>query len=123
MTTLNLILNKYAEIIHGNVGKLEFSPFELFGIKEESLMHFQKKGMEMPYIGMGDLQSFTAEEWRESIAKLSDITELLKTLKPISQHPWRLARPDIILPADENRINNLLDQSINILNNINDEIT
>ena len=115
-------LNKYAEIIHGNIGNLELSPFELFGIKEEALIHFHKKGIEMPYIEMGDLQSYTNEEWRESITKLSDISELLKTLKPISQHPWRLSRPDIILPADENRIKNLLDQSINILNNINNEI-
>ena len=59
----------------------------------------------------------------ESITKLSDISELLKTLKPISQNPWRLSKPDIILPADENRINNLLDKSINILDNINNEIT
>jgi len=116
-------LNKYAEIIHGSVGKVGFSPFELFGMKEEALVHFHKKGMEMPFVEMGDLRSYTGEEWRESIAKLGDISEILKTLKPISQHPWRLSRPDIILPADENRMNNLLTQSINILNEINDEIT
>jgi len=123
LDTIKSELNKYAEIIHENVGELEFSPFELFGIKEEALIHFQKKEMEMPYVEMGDLRSYTDEEWRESITKLSDITELLKTLKPISQHPWRLSRPDIILPADENKINNLLYQSINILNNISNEIT
>ena len=123
LDTIKSDLNKYAEIIHGSIGNLELSPFELFGIKEEALIHFHKKGIEMPYVEMGDIRSYTNDEWRESITKLSDISELLKTLKPISQHPWRLSRPDIILPADENRINNLLNQSINILNNINNEIT
>ena len=123
LDTIKSDLNKYAELIHGKIGNLELSPFELFGIKEESLIHFHKKGIEMPYVEMGDLKSYTNEEWRESITKLSDISELLKTLKPISQNPWRLSKPDIILPADENRINNLLDKSINILDNINNEIT
>ena len=36
-------LNDYINVIHKPFGKMKFSPFELFGLKEEAIIHFENK--------------------------------------------------------------------------------
>lgn len=111
-------LDLYTEIIHQPIGKTGFSTFDLYGMKEDALQYFQNKQMEIPYVTIKDVERVNSAGWSDSLVKLGNISELLKPLLPLSQHPWRFAQPDAILPSDENEIKSLLNQSKNTIKNI-----
>lgn len=115
-------LNEYNKIIHKKFGKIEFSPFYLFGIKEEALLHFKKYEKEMPRTRFENVEEITYEEWQTAISSLKDVEELLKSVKPVSKHPWRHCSPGLILPMDQEEIKDLLNDSIEILDNINSNL-
>lgn len=111
-------LDLYTEIIHQPIGRTGFSAFDLYGMKEESLGYFKEKGVEIPYVSMKNVERINSTGWSDSLVKLGNIGELIKPLLPLSQHPWRFARPDVILPSDENEIKSLLNQSIDTIRSI-----
>jgi superfamily I DNA and/or RNA helicase/very-short-patch-repair endonuclease len=111
-------LNEYNKIIHKKFGKIEFSPFYLFGIKEEALVHFKKSEKEMPRTRFENVEEITYVEWQNAISSLNDIGEILKSVQPISENSWRFCSPELILPMDQEEIKDLLVDSINILENI-----
>ena len=108
-------LNVYQNTIHQPVGKIGFTPFKLFGMKEEALKHFTKKGIELPHIIYGNIESYSLDDWHESQSKLNVIYEILKTLEPLSENPWKYSKPESLFPSDQEEINRLLNESMDLI--------
>ena len=116
-------LNIYSDIIHQKVGTIGFTPFKLFGIKEEALIHFGRKKTEMPHIVYENIESYSLDDWNETLSKLNDMFEILKSLEPLSENTWRHTKPVTLFPADQDEIKRLLSESINTLQLIAEEIS
>ena len=102
-------LNNYPNIIHKPYGKIGFTPFQLFGLKEDSVTHFNKKNKQFPVVNLPDPLIFNKNDWDKSLSKLSDISELLNFIKPIKTNTWKSSNPDLILPAEQQKIKTLLE--------------
>ena len=87
-------------------------------MKEKSLKHFENSDKEFPVIPIENPLDVNRETWQESLNKLEDIVELLKSLTPIKEHPWHDCHPNLILPADSQEIKGILDSLLSSLNNI-----
>lgn len=111
-------LNDYKDTIHTPYGAIGLTPFQLIGLKEKSLKHFENSDKEFPVIPIENPLDVNRETWQESLNKLEDIVELLKSLTPIKEHPWHDCHPNLILPADSQEIKGILDSLLSSLNNI-----
>lgn len=114
-------LNDYKDLMHSPYGEIGFTPFQLIGFKENALMHFENADKEFPVIALENALLCNHETWQESLNKLSNIEELLKSLEPLTEHPWHDCYPDLILPADRQDIKNILKQLLTALKNIQSE--
>lgn len=112
---LRLELNRYNAILHEPFGEIKFSPYYLYGMKEEALNHFKNVERTMPRAKIENPDKYNFEEWQDAISALENLGELLKFLKPLSEHPWRHSAPELIFPSDEDEIKRLLDQSMEYL--------
>ncbi len=114
-------LNEYVNLIHSPYGEIKWTPYQLFGAKEKSLHHFEKSGHRMPRFIMEEIENCTLREWHRTLNKFKELGELYKLVKPVVSNPWNLTKPDPILPAEEEEIEYLLSETIENLNNIEDE--
>lgn len=114
-------LNNYKDLIHSPYGEMGFTPYHLIGFKEKSLVHFENSGKEFPIVIIENVSKYNRETWQESISKLNNIEELLRSLKPITEHPWHDCNPGLILPADRQAIKNILEKLLTSLNKIQTE--
>lgn len=108
-------LNHYVNLLHAPYGKIKWTPFQLYGLKENSIYYFESLGLQMPRISIENPENCTLKEWQLANSKVKELAELYKLVKPISKNPWRLSRPDPILPAEEEEIRYLLDKSLQTL--------
>ena len=115
-------LNLYSDTLHQSFGKIKLTPFQLFGMKEEALLHFNKKEIEMPHIIYDSIEVYSSDEFNNSILKLNDIFEILTYLEPLSENPWKYTKPETLFPSDQDEISRLLTESVEILQNIGREI-
>lgn len=105
-------LNAYALAMRSTVGGLRRTPFQLIGLKENVLRHFQTVGRSMLRIVIQDPERLMPQEWEETKAKLEELARALLIVKPIGTHPWKGTQPGLILPEDEERIGALLNRCI-----------
>jgi len=115
-------LDLYSDTLHQSVGKIKLTPFQLFGMKEEALLHFNKKEIEMPHIIYDNIEVYSSDEFNNSILRLNDIFEILTYLEPLSENPWKYTKPETLFPSDQDEISRLLTESVEILQNIGGEI-
>ncbi len=113
-------LNEYVSLIHSPYGEIKWTPYQFFGVKEKSLQHFEKSQTRMPRFTIQDGENCTLREWQRTLNKFKELEELYKLVKPVAYNPWNLTRPDPILPAEEEEIENLLTDTIGKLNEIED---
>lgn len=114
-------LNNYKDLIHTPYGPMGFTPFQLIGLKENSLNHFENIGREYPVIAIENSLDYNQEAWQDSLNKLSNITELLNSIGSSNQNPWHNCQPELILPADRQEIKNILDKLLTNLSLIKTE--
>ena len=114
-------LNEYISSIHSPYGEIRWTPYQFFGAKEKSLQHFEKSGKRMPRFTMEEGENCTLREWQRTGNKFKELGELYKLVKPVSYNPWNLTQPDPILPAEEEEIETLLNDTIETLNDIEDK--
>ncbi|MFA0847009.1 MAG: DUF3320 domain-containing protein [Methanobacterium formicicum] len=112
-------LNEYVTLLHSPYAQIKWTPYQLFGVKERSLHHFEKNETKMPRFTVEDGGSCTLREWQRTINKFKEMGELYKLVKPVSDNPWRSTRPDPILPAEEEEIEVLLEKTVETLNELN----
>ncbi|MEG3223938.1 MAG: hypothetical protein BME94_00035 [Methanobacteriales archaeon Met13] len=108
-------LNHYQELIHRPLPEMNFSPFQLYGMKEKSLQHFAKKDHTLPRMVLANPRTYTRENWHGAVSALKDLSQLLKFIKPLKEYPWRYAEPGVIFPADQEEIKKLLTDSLTIM--------
>lgn len=111
-------LNEYVTLIHSPYGEIRWTPYQLFGLKEKSLHHFEKSENRMPRFTIENGENCTLREWQRTLNKFKELGELYKLVKPVVYNPWNLTQPDPILPAEEEEIENLLTDTIGTLNHI-----
>lgn len=112
-------INEYVTILHSPYAEIKWTPYQLFGVKEKSLHHFEKNDTRMPRFTMDNSESCTLRQWQRTINKFKELVELYKLVKPVSYNPWKSTRPDPILPAEEEEIETLLGKTIKTLNELN----
>ncbi|MBP2045396.1 DUF3320 domain-containing protein [Methanobacterium aggregans] len=115
-------LNGYNEVLHEPFGEIGLSPFELFGMKEESLNYFREAGREMPRVRFQSPEKCSLSQYNETAATLKSIEELVKFLKPISENPWKNCMPSNLLPSDEDEVGSLLKRTELSLENLQSEL-
>ncbi|HMK54718.1 MAG TPA: DUF3320 domain-containing protein [Methanobacteriaceae archaeon] len=111
-------LNHYQELIHRPLPEMNFSPFQLYGMKEKSIEHFTLKGISLPRMVIANPSTYTREDWHGAVSTLKDLSQLLKFIKPLKDYPWRHAEPGVIFPADQEEIKKLLTDSLAIMGEI-----
>ncbi|EKQ54241.1 MAG: DNA/RNA helicase, superfamily I [Methanobacterium sp. Maddingley MBC34] len=112
-------LNEYVTLLHSPYAKINWTPYQLFGVKERSLHHFEKIGTKMPRFVVKNSKTCTLREWQRTINKFKELGELYKLVKPVSYNPWKYTHPDPILPAEEEEIETLLDETVDTLHELN----
>ena len=115
---LKMELNNYNHVLHTPLGKSGFSPFNLFGMKEESIQHFKKVKRNIPRAHIINPENYSSKDWKNAVSTLKNVTEVIIPLKPISKNPWFNTQPGTILPTDKEDINELLKNCISTLNDL-----
>lgn len=115
---LKMELNQYNHVLHTPLGKSGFSPFQLFGMKEESIQHFKRVKRNIPRAHIENPEDHSPKEWKNAISTLKNVSEVIKPLKPISKNPWYNTQPGTILPTDKEDINELLKNCVSTLNDV-----
>jgi len=108
-------LNHYREMIHRPLPEMGFSAFQLYGMKEEALQHFQDKDQALPRMVITDPSSYTRENWHSAVSSLKDLSQLLRFIKPLKEYPWRHAHPGVIFPSDQEEIKKLFTDALTSL--------
>lgn len=122
LTTIEEIktnLDEYVSLLHSPYGKIRWTPYQIFGLKEKSLKHFEKSQTKMPRFTMYHAEECTLKEWQQTIHKFKELGELYRLVKPVSYNPWNSTQPDPILPAEEEEIESLLTSSLQVLDKLN----
>lgn len=115
---LKLELNQYNEVLHTSIGNSGFSPFQLFGMKEEAIQHFKKVERNIPRAHIENAESYTQKDWKNAVSTLKNVTEVITPLKPISKNAWYNTEPGTILPTDSEDISELLEKAVLTLNDV-----
>ena len=115
-------LNDYVHFIHQPLGEIGFTPFYLFGIKEEVIDHFEKINRKMPRFNFPNPDKLSIEEWNHSIFILSELSQIFRLVRPLEENPWRQCNVDPILPVDLEDIEFLLDKSIQTLDDLKNKV-
>lgn len=115
---LKLELNQYNEVLHTSIGNSGFSPFQLFGMKEEAIQHFKKVERNIPRAHIENPESYNQKDWKNAVSTLKNVTEVITPLKPISKNAWYNTEPGTILPTDSEDIAELLENAVLTLNDV-----
>ncbi len=102
-------LNNYVAVLREPFGRLGRSPFDLFGMKEEALNHFERAGRMMPPIRFSEPEQCDPEAWSIAETRLYDLAEVLRLVRPLSDHPWSGCDPGTVSPSNEAEIRDLIE--------------
>ena len=103
-------LNNYAKALREPLGNLGLSPFALFCMSQTARGHFIKVRRSMPRVTIPNTNNCRQAELNAAQSALRDLSEALALVKPVTKHPWRGCRPDIVLPSTEEEIGRLIDE-------------
>jgi DNA polymerase III delta prime subunit len=106
-------LNNYAKALKEPLGEMVISPFKLFCVKEEAVLHFEKVKKPIPRIKFSNVDTLKKSDWSGAKSTLSDLAEILPSVKPIIKNPWNGCDPSIVLPSDEREIETLISECNN----------
>jgi superfamily I DNA and/or RNA helicase/very-short-patch-repair endonuclease len=115
---LKMELNQYNHVLHTPLGKSGFSPFQLFGMKEEAIQHFKQVKRNIPRAHIINPEEHDSKDWKSAISTLKNVSEVIKPLKPVSKNPWYNSQPGTILPTDKEDIKELLENCVSSLNDV-----
>ncbi|HJJ60107.1 MAG TPA: DUF4011 domain-containing protein [Methanocorpusculum sp.] len=107
--TLSSDLSGYCEELKTPVGACGFTPYDLFGIREQYRYEFEeKRRTALPYAPVEDAVHLTADGYRAAVAALTDIVSYLPTLlreeETIFTHPWAGSSPGRLRPAEREEL-------------------
>ena len=79
---LKMELNNYNHVLHTPLGKSGFSPFNLFGMKEEAIQHFKKVKRNIPRAHIETPENYTSKDWKNAVSILKNVSEVIIHLNP-----------------------------------------
>lgn len=106
---MKLKLNNYASALKAQVGKIKWTPYKLFSLYEEAVCSFEKNGREFKSVKIDEPEEITIEDYQSAIMALNEFIDLFELVAPIDSNPWKASCPDIILPADQQRIKEIIE--------------
>ncbi len=112
-------LDEYVSLLHSPYGMIRWTPYQIFGLKEKALHHFEKKQAKMPRFTMDKAEDIPLKELQQTINKFKELGELYRLVKPVSYNPWNSTQPDPILPAEEEEIETFLTSALQVLDKLN----
>jgi len=118
LENLKMELNGYANALQDPFGCIEQSPFNLYCMKEDALRYFESVGTEMPNVKFFNIEKCSQTDWTETISALSNLSDVLPLVKPVTNHQWKGCKPRIVLPSDEYDIEKLLEKCKISLDNL-----
>ncbi len=111
-------LNEYVRDLRTPFGHLQFSPYQLYGMKEEAILHFSESGREMPSFGIDDDGDWTIERLSRVSQDLGDLADLLREVGPPRDHPWQACHPASMLPHEIEELSGRLQETLGTLQRI-----
>lgn len=111
-------LNEYVRDLRTPFGKLQFSPYQLYGMKEEAILHFSESGRGMPAFGIDDDGDWTIERMSRLSQDLGDLADLLCEVGPPRDHPWQACHPAAMLPHEIEELSGRLRETLDTLQRI-----
>lgn len=94
-------LNGYAKALREPFGKMGYSPFRLYQLKESAENRFAKSGREWQRAKIPEPEACSLEDWSRAHSCLVDLEPSYKVVKPVAHNAWRGCSPSVILPSDE----------------------
>ncbi len=109
-------LSGYCNELKTPIGACGFTPYDLFGIREQYRYEFEssphRKNYRLQKIPIENAVAITPDEYKASVSALQEIASYLPILlrdgESLSQHPWAMTRPGLILPRDLDDIRSLV---------------
>ncbi|HJK71767.1 MAG TPA: DUF3320 domain-containing protein [Methanocorpusculum sp.] len=110
-------LDGYCRELADPIGECAFTPYDLFGIREQYRYEFEDSpdgpNCRIPRVVIPAAKDITPDQYKDAIAALHDIEALLPSLmptgRPLSQHPWAGCAPGLVLPQDRDEILELVE--------------
>ena len=108
-------LSGYCSELREPIGACGFSPYDLFGIREQYRYEFEsspgRQNYRLPKVAVENASAITPEDYQAAVSALADIESylpsILKDGETLSSHPWAETRPGMILPSDRDEIHDL----------------
>ena len=112
MEALKTELSGYCSELREPIGACGFSPYDLFGIREQYRYEFEnspgRKNFRLPKVAVENASAITPEDYQAAVSALADIESYIPSIlrdgESLSTHPWAETRPGMILPADRDEI-------------------
>lgn len=105
-------LNAYAEALRTPIGKLNRTPYALYGQREEAAGHFDAQGKEVPHVEIDDPADISTVAHQAAISALETLQSRLEVVHPVPDHPWAGCRPGTVLPDERRRINEQMETAL-----------
>lgn len=108
INSLRSELTEYCRELSEPVGKCGFTPYDLFGIREQYRYEYEaspdRENYRLLRVKIENASEITPEEYKQAINSLSEISSYMSDLlmdgETVADHPWNLTRPGMILPSD-----------------------
>ncbi|MDI9615161.1 DUF3320 domain-containing protein [Methanothermobacter sp.] len=104
-------LNEYRRALHEPLYSIQLSPFQLFGMKENSERYFSG---ELPFVRIPSPETITPDEWDEALVELRNLAKLAELLPPLHENPWSGTDPGMMLPSDVRELEVLLESVMKV---------
>lgn len=111
-------LNEYAKVLREPFRDTGYTPYEMLSDWLVSNKHFIDVGRPAPEIKYEELPELTESNRNEADRILVDLKEILELLGSTAQNPWRGCKPPVILPGDEIKIEQSIDELIQTINKV-----
>jgi len=111
-------LDAYVQDLRMPFGQLQFSPYHLYGMKEEAILHFSESGREMPSFEIDDDGNWTIDRLTRISQSLHDLADLLHEVGEPQDHPWRGCHPDIMLPKQIQELSKHVETAFGLIERI-----
>ncbi|MCK9151854.1 DUF3320 domain-containing protein [Methanobacterium alcaliphilum] len=108
LETLRRQLNDYNQALHQPLYKIRLSPFQLFGMRENSEKHFET----LPLVRIPSPETITPDQWEESIIELENLAKLSQLLPDLAENPWSGTDPGMILPPTMREVESLISDTL-----------
>ena len=112
-------LNGYAKALRIKIGEVGCTVFDLHGMHEKAVRHFERSGFEFPRVDIEKPELVTEDnlfEAKEELRVLADMLDIVD--KPLSNNPWRGCEPGTILPGQEEELTKLIGDCRGSLQNL-----